>query len=67
MAHSLASVFIDLLWHSHAHRLHVVYGCFKAKTSELRQQNTDPAAHKAENISSLSIYRKCLLIPTLEG
>lgn len=67
MAHSLASCIHRFITTQPRPPFTCVHGCFQATTAELRRQYADPAVHKAENISYLSIYRKRLLIPTLEG
>lgn len=44
-----------------------VCGCFCTTGAELKRCDRDDTIHKAKNICCLTVQRKCLLMPGLEG
>lgn len=46
--------------------LHIIHGCFCARTAELSSRNNDYMVSKAENIYHLGLYRKQLPTVGLE-
>ena len=53
-----------LLGYSHAHHLHIDYGCFQDTRAESDTCSAEQTAHKAENISCLALTENvCLMTP----